>query len=89
MLLQVKLLGKKHLEIKDHYLVNAENALIDNRLHYVFSVHQKETDAFCGKYAVRKIKIRDGKLDYEKDGDLILEWNPATNAYDQFYRELL
>jgi len=89
MLLQVKLLGKKHLEIKEHYLVNEENAVIDNRLHYVFSVYQKESDEFCGKYAVRKIKIRDGKLDYEKDGDLILEWNPATNSYDQFYRELL
>lgn len=89
MLLQMKLLGKKHLEIKEHYLVNEENVLIDNRLHYVFSVYQKSSDEFCGKYAVRKIKIRDGKLDYEKDGDLILEWNPATNAYDQFYRELI
>lgn len=89
MLLQMKLLGKKHLEIKAHYIVNGDTTLIDNRLHYVFSVYQKGSDTFCGKYAVRKIKIRDGKLDYEKDGDLILEWNPATEAYEVFYRELI
>ena len=42
----------------------------------------------CGKFAVRKIKTVNGKLDYQNDGDQILIWNETTGAYELFYQEV-
>ncbi len=81
MLLQSKLLRKRKLEIKEHYLVNEDSIVLNNRRFYVFSVYQKDANTFCGKFAVRKL--------HAQNGDLILEWNSTSNAFEEFYRELV
>ena len=89
MLLQRKLLGKRHLEIKEHYLINEDNIVLDNRLFYVFSTYQKITNTFCGKFAVRKKLMQSGATSHQIDGDLILEWNVTTGTFEEFYRQLI
>lgn len=87
MLLQNMLLERKRLAISDHLFQRDDDIVHEERRYYVFRVYQKHTYEFCGKYAVREIAIRDGKLDYEQDGDKILVWNADEETYDVFYQE--
>ncbi len=88
MLLQNMLLEKRQLPIESHFFQREENLLQDGRVYYVFRVYEKSSEAFCGKFAVRKIKTVNGELDYRNDRDQILVWNEAADRYEQFYREL-
>lgn len=89
MLLQNKLLENRGLAIEKHLFQQDEKLIQNGRSYYVFSVYEKNAQAYCGKFAVRKIKSANGKLDYKNDGDQILFWNETTGSYEMFYQELL
>lgn len=89
MLLQKMLLEKNKLSIEAHFFQREENIVYDGRIYYVFRVYEKSSQTFCGKFAVRKIKVANGSLDYRNDGDQILVWNEVTSNYELFYQELL
>lgn len=89
MLLQKMLLEKRELAIEKHFFLQDEEFVQDGRSYYVFGVYEKFSQNYCGKFAVRKIKSINGKLDYQNDGDQILVWNETTDNYEVFYQELL
>ena len=87
MLLQQVLLEQRNLKIEDHFLLEDTDIVQDGRKFYVFTVHEKTSLAFCGKFAVRAIKCTaDGRLDYKNDLDVIDRWNDTKHEYELFYQ---
>ena len=89
MLLQNELLEKRGLAIEKHFFQRDEKLIQYGRNYYVFRVYEKTSQAYLGKFAVRRIKSVNGKLDYKNDGDQILVWNETAGSYEVFYQELL
>lgn len=87
MLLQNLLEDRLGLAIPAQLLLGDGRYEENGRGYYVFRAYEKRSQAYRGRYAVRRIRGRDGALDYENDGDQILLWNEPENRYDLFYQE--
>ena len=87
LLLQSELLRQRSMAVETHFFIREDGFSQDGREFYVYSVYDKETHTFQGKYAVRRNRDINGYLDYENDKDLITVWDQSQNQFITFYKE--
>lgn len=87
MLLQKTLFDKSGIPIETQLLLREADIEQDNRDFFVFSVFEKVSNRFQGKFAIKALKVINGELDFEHDTDKILFWQEAVHGFELFYEE--